>query len=296
MNSSESSMLLEKTENRLLHQARLVLYQFLSLALSCPQEKTWKRLKNPEFKELLEGAVSVLKEVPRDSSFSLAPLELSPEFFDFSLMQQFFQNSYEEIAEEYQRTFGLLMSRECPPYQTEYCPQTFSVYRSHQIADIAGYYAAFGIEPSRQFPLRADHIVLEFEFMAWVISKALYAEDDGESDGEAICKEAQKKFFQEHLVWWVPAFASALHRKAEGITNDSNKEYITSRSYYGQLSILLASFIPLERNFLQVAPPTELITPNMQIQEESSSPENCEECPLASSDPKSEFTCEENPS
>lgn len=297
MNDSNSPTILdEKTENRLLHQARQIVYQFFSLALAVPQEANWKKLKNSYFQELLEGAIEFLKDLPQESSFQYAPLELSREFFQFSCTQPFLKNSQESTSNSYNRIFGLLISRECPPYETEYCPQTFSVYRSHQIADIAGYYAAFGIEPSHKIPLRADHIALECEFMAWLIAKTLYLDNEGDNKGVAICQEAQKKFVQEHLAWWVPAFASAIHRKAEGTTNDSLKNTLDSQSDYGRLSLLLASFVPLERHFLQVLPSSNMVVP--KVQESSDDQEGCGECPLASDDfNNSEFTCEEeNPS
>ena len=125
------------------------------------------------------------------------------------------------LRAEYDRVFGLVVPKECPPYETEYHPTQETFVRSQQMADIAGFYRAFGIEPAQSSPERPDHLALELEFMAFLLTKKRLALAAVELDPEAaeqvsICDRAQRDFFRDHLAWWVPSFAAGLRRKAGG--------------------------------------------------------------------------------
>jgi nitrate reductase assembly molybdenum cofactor insertion protein NarJ len=50
---------------------------------------------------------------------------------------------------EYDRVFGLASLVACPPYEAEFHAAGETFFRSQQMADIAGFYAAFGLEASR---------------------------------------------------------------------------------------------------------------------------------------------------
>jgi TorA maturation chaperone TorD len=164
------------------------------------------------------------------------------------------------LVEDHDRVFGLVISKECPPLETEYCPQTFSIYRSQRLADIAGFYHAFGVEPGRDVPERADHIACELEFLAWLVAKERHAMgQDGAQWKERArtSRDAQRTFFEEHLAWWVPAFARALGLRAGALTDPAPLQ--------SALAAVLASWVPLERALLGVAPPTELVGPRSEV-------------------------------
>ncbi len=265
-----------------LDRARLEVYQFLSLAAASPQSEGWPRLVEPSFQELVLAAVDVIREDPKSCPDTLAPGEVTADALDLAALLSFLQAPRDSLIEEHVRVFGLLISQECPPYETEYCPQTFSVHRSHQLADIAGYYRAFGVEPSGQHPERPDHIVLELEFMAWLIGKTLYASEHGDADHVRLCRDAQVSFVRDHFSWWTPAFALALRRKADGIESEGRLSS-PPNSYQGSLGAFLAAFVAAERGVLGVSPPTRLAAPAV---DEAESGTGCEACPNTGRDPE----------
>ena len=83
-------------------------------------------------------------------------------------------------------------------YSTEYLAKN-EFQRSHLLADIMGFYRAFKVEPDKDRP---DSLAAELEFMHYLISKRLYAVENNLKDARkkaGICRDAEKKFFNEHL-------------------------------------------------------------------------------------------------
>lgn len=266
-------------DTSVLDQARMTVYQFLSLATKKPQSKKWMQLLDPDFQELVLAAVEVIRHDLRAIPESLAPGELSIESLDLAPLLGFLRRGQQpqDFSEEFDSVFGLLISRECPPYETEYCPQTFSIFRSHQLADIAGYYRAFGLQPSEESPERHDHISLELEFMARLNNKVLYATEQGDLENASLCREAQAHFVEQHLSWWATAFALAIRQKADGIRDESDLAEPPT-SLQGAIGVLLAAFIPAERAILGIAPPTTLTAANVLDLDKPDENEECGAC------------------
>lgn len=235
-----------------LHVARLQVCEFLALAASDPRSQRWERLSDENFVRSSEKAAAFLAQEPAAVPPMLAPGESAPATLDLAPLIAALRAPHETLVDEYDRVFGLVSSKECPAYETDYCPQTFSVFRSQQLADVAGYYAAFGLEPSRDMPERADHVALEIEFLAWLLAKqchALRPDNANATEQAAVCCDAQKSFMTAHMAWWLPAFAHALARKAGG-------------GYFSALADALTAWVPIERAVLGIEPPTELAAPN----------------------------------
>jgi TorA maturation chaperone TorD len=148
----------------------------------------------------------------------------------FSLLQQ----SVDDLREECQRVFGLTPARECPPFETDYYENTEPFFRSQQMADVAGFYRAFGLNPASESRRQPDHIALEMEFMAFLLMKArLLARDESGWEALTVCHQAESDFFREHLAWWVPAFASGLQKRA-------------GHGFYAALGRVLEAFVGAE--------------------------------------------------
>jgi TorA maturation chaperone TorD len=268
----------DSMEAEAVDQARLLLYRLLSLALSDPRSNRRARLLDRGFQDCVSAAAVFLAEEPAACGGSLAPGELPAESLSaVDQLIQFARRPLPEAVDDYDRTFGLVVSKKCPPYESEFCPETFSVYRAQHLADVAGFYSAFGLQPSRDLPERHDHLALELEFMAWLIAKERHATESGSEDAmnrAEICREAQRTFFKEHLAWWAPAFAFALARRVERMGKWEEMAGAPLR-FYGAVGRVLAAFVAAERAILDVPAPTRLVAPQPA---DDTEPNNCEGC------------------
>jgi TorA maturation chaperone TorD len=89
----------------------------------------------------------------------------------------------------------------CPPYEGSYEADPFR--HTRQMADVAGFYRAFGARAGADRP---DHVACELEFLAFLAARRLAAEEGGAADEAAICLEAENAFLRGHLGRWFPAF------------------------------------------------------------------------------------------
>ena len=100
------------------------------------------------------------------------------------------------LREEYDKLFR---SDEIWLYGAEYTAKN-EFQRVECLADIMGFYKAFGVEPRCDRP---DALECELEFMHYLIFKNIRAVENpvkqGGEDRSAVCLEAQSKFFNRHL-------------------------------------------------------------------------------------------------
>jgi TorA maturation chaperone TorD len=241
------------------------LYRHGALALADPRVDTWQQLADDRWQQLVVASAALLREDPAaqplESGWGELPVSrLCPEEMFAALPR-----SAEAWNACYERTFGLLASGGCPPYETEYIDSKLSFQRAQALADIAGFYLAFGWTPSSDHPERPDHIALELEFMATLCGMQTRAGDEdseGHGDRVAVCQDAQAKFLTEHLLWWVPAFAKLLaHADPQGP--------------YATVGRFLTSLLPAHRALLNLPPHSG---PRQPSQVEP--PEECEGCVL----------------
>ena len=236
--------------------ARLHVYRFLSLALSDPATERYRRLADRRVQDAALAAAEYVRDEPSAYPASCARGELPPSSLNFARLLSLLNDEPEACAAQYRAIFGLMISKACPPYETEYTRQTFAVSRSHALADVAAFYRAFGLKPSSDLPERCDHVSLELELMAWLIAKERHALEQGEQDDAAVCREAQVSFVREHLAWWLPAFTHALRRQADGVASAESSQ-TGAVTFYAAVATVLAAFISAERAILGIAPPEE---------------------------------------
>jgi len=117
-------------------------------------------------------------------------------------------------ARAHLEAFGHAISKECPPYGAEY-GQAHIFEKSQTLADVAGFYRAFGLELAAGVRDRPDHVAFELEFMEFLCLKedlALLREE--EAGRLAIIRDAERAFLASHLGLWAFAFARRLQRRA----------------------------------------------------------------------------------
>lgn len=224
--------------------ARESLYRVLAAIFGDPRGRhSWLSM-NPVDLSAACAAADYLRSEAGELCIPLGMGELPVEDLDVKPLLAALNRPDGEIINEYVRVFGLVTCRECPPYETEYCPNDDTFFRSQQIADIAGFYRAFGLQVSADLRERPDYLPLELEFQAFLLMKirSLELEPEPASNHVEVCREARAAFFRDHLSWWVPSFALAVRRKAQC-------------GLYFEAARVLAALLPLERAAFGVRAP-----------------------------------------
>lgn len=120
----------------------------------------------------------------------------------------------QEILEaQYHRLFSGM--ERCSPHETEYGPGR-SVRKAMELADIAGFYKAFGLAIDQSDPEMVDHISLEFDFLAYLGFKERYAIIKGWEEKAEICANAYRSFWKDHCGRWVCGFLENLGQSDSG--------------------------------------------------------------------------------
>ena len=250
-----------------LNMARQALYRFAELSFLDPRVGAWECLNAMRDDTLLFEAGALLRETAVTvSGIDLANSD-SIDSLDPRLALARLPSSAEALNVEYENTFGLLVSSNCPPYEMEYVNSKFTFQRSNTLADISGYYRAFGLEGSETNPERPDHIVLELEFMAslLVLERGATGLDPLVTDKRRqVCRDAQLRFLREHLSWWVPGFGMLIHRQ-------------NVDGFYAAAGTFTTAFIAAEQRLLGLPTISERVTPTSEER-----PEFCDGCELAS--------------
>jgi len=232
--------------------ARRACYRVVALALADPRTGTWSELSDP----LAQDLVSQAAEILRDEDAAVArPLALGERpLADLDPVRLFARlpKSAAELNDLYEANFGLLGGSKCPAYETEYVPHRFSFQRSNMLADVAGFYGAFGLQTSSSNPDRPDHISLECEFLAQLIylqCQARQAQTPDAISQAEVCQQAAERFLNEHFVWWAPAFAKLLAHQDPG-------------GFYEAVAHFLAALVAAERALARIEPPKQAVEPS----------------------------------
>ncbi len=115
------------------------------------------------------------------------------------------------LAGEHSRLFAQEVL--CSAHETEYAFDPFS--KSRQLADIAGFYEAWGLRVAQDRRGLPDFIATELEFMSLLLRKQVYALASGWSDRAELAAAAALGFLEDHLGRWVPTFCSDVRGTAD---------------------------------------------------------------------------------
>ncbi len=120
----------------------------------------------------------------------------------------------ETIQNENVSIFGHTLSKQTAPYALEHLKSTDVFFRTQKLADLNGFYQAFGMEV--ECVERADHIATQTEFLSYLILKELVAIKKNLEEEIEICQKAFIDFHQEHFFDWAKMFSENLIEKVEG--------------------------------------------------------------------------------
>ena len=121
--------------------ARANLYRYLAASVQSPREEGFARILDPAFQRVCRRAAAWLRRDPAFRPDGPGPGEVDPG----SLTTELPFPDADDAEAEYVATFGHSISKDCPPYEVEYCPNRDITYRSQKMADVAGFYRAFGL-------------------------------------------------------------------------------------------------------------------------------------------------------
>lgn len=244
------------------------LYRFLAAVLSAPDWGGWPLALDPENQKLATDAAELLRSEYGDAVIDPGFGELPVDQLTVEPLVVELKRGLAAWRDEFARVFGLGMCRDCPPYETEYHADADTFFRSQQMADVAGFYRAFGLASEARSRERPDHLALELEFAAFLIMKERCALGDERARADSaageepakICRQGRATFLADHLSWWGPSFARAVRRKAAG-------------GIYAAAAGVLAALLPIERFRLGVSPPQL-----PRVASPSAEPDSCEGC------------------
>ena len=146
------------------------------------------------------------------------------------------------VAQE--RLYGHTLRGRVCPYECEYGHRAL-IQQAHELADLTGFYEAFGLKPSERYRERPDHVACELEFLEFLSSKEAYAIEANEVEMLEVTRQAMYRFLGEHLGRFGRAFSVSL-------------QSADPTGYYGRLGQLCEAFLRIECEHLGVplGPPT----------------------------------------
>lgn len=221
---------------------RSQIYRLLSLAFLYPKEEFFNLLTKGSFiKELKDYFSYILvnntKEVTKEMGDNAIEIITT---FEELLSSEFSNRDLSYLEDKFIKVFGHTVHKDYPPQGSHY--GSGHMFQSSQhLADLAGYYSAFGVEHAGKKLEGLDHISLELEFMYVLTFKEGYAFENDGSDKVDICVNAQKKFMKNEIGSWGSLFAKLLETKQPD-------------EFYRKLGGLLKVFLEMETAFLKVKP------------------------------------------
>lgn len=128
----------------------------------------------------------------------------------------------------------------CPPYEGAYGPPQMAG-KAALLADVAGFYRAFALEPAGGQAEVEDHVCAELEFLSALAVKEAWAVAEGHAEGLAVTRDGARAFLRDHLGRWGPAFAGRLVA-------------VAAPGFYPAAAAVLAAWLEAEGARLHVAP------------------------------------------
>lgn len=208
--------------------ARAVVYRALSLGFQTPTAERWRQIGAPDGFQALTAAVTLLDRLAgRGRAIEQAVVRLAAAG----------RGALEGIEAGFVRLFGHTARGAVCAFETEYgVGQLFQ--QPQQLADLSGYYLAFGLRPTLASEVRADHIACECEFMDVLNRKEAFllvngAANDDDAETLETTRTAARTFLRDHL--------GRFARSVAGRLTAADKD-----GFYGVMGELLQRFVEME--------------------------------------------------
>jgi DMSO reductase family type II enzyme chaperone len=198
------------------------MWEALAIGYQPPTGETVMRLASCEGARDLAEAAARLDEIDGENDLAglVQALAVEP------------TPSLEALALAHGRLFGHTAHGEAPPYETEYGEDSLWAPQ-REMADLGGFFRAFGLQLDARARERPDHIACECEFMLVLARKEARALALGDAPTAEATARAARLFLRDHLGRWAPALGARLARLDPG-------------GFHGALGRLLAAFVAAE--------------------------------------------------
>jgi nitrate reductase assembly molybdenum cofactor insertion protein NarJ len=214
------------------HRSRI--YEILSYAFAEPSHDFLCFISSGEFLEYIKKTTKILKHLERSELKVLEHAHQLSQRTDLTLIN----SEYNSLTSPEKNYF----------YECNYYAPANAM---EELADIAGFYRAFGVAPDCERP---DYISAELEFMKLLTMKEAKAILNNEAANAEICLSAQKKFLSSHLGRWVTALS----------------EITDTLKFYSLLCRFLNTWIDAECGHLSVFPDKNCFFSNSTFNENQS--------------------------
>jgi DMSO reductase family type II enzyme chaperone len=129
-----------------------------------------------------------------------------------NLCALFDDRDVDQLRKGYHAAFDESSGVRCAPTEMDQLdgPPQLELTRTFEMADVAGFYKAFGVEVGSGGE-RVDHITTELEFMNLLaVKESVALQEEGESEHALICRDASRAFLRDHLGRWAPRLGERL--------------------------------------------------------------------------------------
>lgn len=199
--------------------SRAAIYRVLAVAFAYPAPG--------HADDVARAAASALPSAPAAARSALAALARTPASCET-----------DALAEQYVALFDRQVA--CPPYEGAYGPPRMGG-KAMELADIAGFYMAFGMTATGRQPDADDHIGAELEFMAALALREAWALGEGDADHARVAQHGQRAFLEDHLGRWGDAFAARVLE-------------VRPTGFYASAARLLVAWLDAECGLLAITP------------------------------------------
>jgi putative dimethyl sulfoxide reductase chaperone len=208
-------------ERQLLYQARQAVYVLLQrLYVEAPDQNLfdWLALERPfcDFPVVLESEVDIARQQVDDACQNTSLNDLKVDFIQLYL------------------AYG---GMKVAPWESVYRNEERTLFDLHTLL-VRETYARHGMEFIHKNKTPEDHIAIELEFMKVLTERLLVAVNRQDIEAEQILLREQAEFLKDHMLIWVPEFASLSQTHAR-------------TSFYRGLATVLHGFLCWEQQTVE---------------------------------------------